>query len=208
MILTQHFNPPGNELCEHVVCSSKFGFLVSPSLLFVYFIQLTHPRSFWKVAIPIMIVVIPIALMGDLKKLWHYMQKKTATRKAVKVSLMIFQWGIHLLSIILWIYQRICKFCSHHWVSTKSFEARQYPSAKYQVLLSSPSRSFHQEHSESVTTLVRAPFNLLLFSDLAITSCNYLDEDLLPAYPCNTLLSPLSPYLLILTTGLNSRPPI
>jgi hypothetical protein len=52
----------------------------------VYFIQLTHLRSFWKLAIPIMIVVIPIALMGDLMKLWHYMQKKTATRKAVKVS--------------------------------------------------------------------------------------------------------------------------
>ena len=86
MNLTQHLTRPGNEFCEHVVCSSKFGFLVSPSFFFVYFIQLTHLRSFWKLAIPIMIVVIPIALMGDLMKLWHYMQKKTATRKAVKVS--------------------------------------------------------------------------------------------------------------------------
>jgi len=37
-----------------------------------------------------MIVIIPIALMVDLMKLWHYMQKKTATRKAVKVNLIVF----------------------------------------------------------------------------------------------------------------------
>ncbi|KIM47383.1 hypothetical protein M413DRAFT_439064 [Hebeloma cylindrosporum] len=47
-------------------------------------VQKNSDFFFWKIAIPIMILVIPIALMGDLKKLWHYMQKKTATRKAVK----------------------------------------------------------------------------------------------------------------------------
>lgn len=61
-------------------------FLSALPFFVVYFIQLTHLHSFWKLAIPIMIVVIPIALMGDLMKLWHYMEKKTATRKAVKVS--------------------------------------------------------------------------------------------------------------------------
>ncbi|KAF9486595.1 magnesium transporter [Pholiota conissans] len=31
---------------------------------------------FWELALPIMVFVVPIALIGDLKKFWHYMQKK------------------------------------------------------------------------------------------------------------------------------------
>ncbi|KDR85830.1 hypothetical protein GALMADRAFT_51400 [Galerina marginata CBS 339.88] len=40
---------------------------------------------FWKIALPIMVVIIPLALWGDLSKIWHYIQKKSVTKKALKV---------------------------------------------------------------------------------------------------------------------------
>jgi len=43
-------------------------------------------RSFWYIAIPVMAVVVPIALWSDVKKMVHYLQKRVATKNAVKVS--------------------------------------------------------------------------------------------------------------------------
>lgn len=42
--------------------------------------------SFWKIALPIMVLVVPLALWGDLQKFWHYIQKTSATKKAINVS--------------------------------------------------------------------------------------------------------------------------
>ncbi|PPQ89972.1 hypothetical protein CVT25_009612 [Psilocybe cyanescens] len=39
---------------------------------------------FWEIAIPIMVVTLPLALWGDLKKFWHYIHKKSATKQAIK----------------------------------------------------------------------------------------------------------------------------
>lgn len=39
--------------------------------------------SFWELAIPLLVLVIPIFLISDIKRLWHYMQKK---REAQRVS--------------------------------------------------------------------------------------------------------------------------
>jgi len=41
------------------------------------------PFSFWELAIPLLVLVIPIFLISDIKRLWHYMQKK---REAQRVS--------------------------------------------------------------------------------------------------------------------------
>ena len=43
-------------------------------------------RSFWYITIPVMAVVLPIALWGDIKKMVHYLQKRLAAKHAVKVS--------------------------------------------------------------------------------------------------------------------------
>ncbi|KAF9564956.1 magnesium transporter [Agrocybe pediades] len=42
---------------------------------------------FWKIALPIMVLVVPLALWGDLKKFWAYMQKKSATKKVIASNL-------------------------------------------------------------------------------------------------------------------------
>ncbi|KAH9486074.1 Cobalt/magnesium transport protein CorA [Psilocybe cubensis] len=39
---------------------------------------------FWEIAIPIMVVTLPLALWGDLKKFWHYIHKRSAATKAIK----------------------------------------------------------------------------------------------------------------------------
>ena len=43
-------------------------------------------RSFWYIAVPVMAVVLPVALWSDIKKMVHYLQKRVATKNAVKVS--------------------------------------------------------------------------------------------------------------------------
>ncbi|PPR02360.1 hypothetical protein CVT24_011704 [Panaeolus cyanescens] len=39
---------------------------------------------FWEIALPIMAVVIPLAMLEDIKKLFHYIQKKTLSKNAVR----------------------------------------------------------------------------------------------------------------------------
>ncbi|KAH9477714.1 Cobalt/magnesium transport protein CorA [Psilocybe cubensis] len=41
---------------------------------------------FWEIAIPIMIIVVPLALWNDLEKFWRYVQKRAATKKAMKAG--------------------------------------------------------------------------------------------------------------------------
>ncbi|KAF8910196.1 hypothetical protein CPB84DRAFT_1821600 [Gymnopilus junonius] len=40
---------------------------------------------FWKIALPIMVVVIPLALWDDMIKGWHYIQKKVLLKHSLKV---------------------------------------------------------------------------------------------------------------------------
>ena len=42
--------------------------------------------SFWKIAIPILAIVTPLALISDLKNLWLYFQHRGESKKAVRVS--------------------------------------------------------------------------------------------------------------------------
>lgn len=37
-----------------------------------------------------MVIVVPLALWGDLQKFWHYIQKKSDTKKAIQVSNLLF----------------------------------------------------------------------------------------------------------------------
>jgi hypothetical protein len=46
--------------------------------------------SFWKLAIPIVAIVIPLALLSDLKNLWMYLQHRGHSMKAVQVWLCVF----------------------------------------------------------------------------------------------------------------------
>ena len=46
--------------------------------------------SFWKIAIPILAIVTPLALISDLKNLWLYFQHRGESKKAVRVSLLLF----------------------------------------------------------------------------------------------------------------------
>ncbi|KAF8167264.1 hypothetical protein B0H34DRAFT_669750 [Crassisporium funariophilum] len=39
---------------------------------------------FWELAIPLLILIIPIFMISDLKRLWHYVQKRSESKKAVK----------------------------------------------------------------------------------------------------------------------------
>ncbi|KAF8899336.1 magnesium transporter [Infundibulicybe gibba] len=39
---------------------------------------------FWAIALPVMAIVLPIFILPDLKRILHYIQKKMATKKAVK----------------------------------------------------------------------------------------------------------------------------
>ncbi|KAF8814460.1 magnesium transporter [Phlegmacium glaucopus] len=39
---------------------------------------------FWKVAIPILVFVTPLALLGDLKKLWKYLQHRGQSKRAIQ----------------------------------------------------------------------------------------------------------------------------
>ena len=50
------------------------------SLFFFFFAR------FWKIAIPILAVVTPLALLSDLKNLWLYFQHRGESKKAIQVS--------------------------------------------------------------------------------------------------------------------------
>ena len=40
---------------------------------------------FWEIAIPVMLVVVPLFLWGDLKRMGHYIDKRLRRRKINKV---------------------------------------------------------------------------------------------------------------------------
>ena len=42
---------------------------------------------FWEIAIPVMLVVVPLFLWGDLKRMGHYIDKRLRRRKINKVCL-------------------------------------------------------------------------------------------------------------------------
>ena len=68
--------------------SSTCSYLLS-SLIFAIFLM-HHLYSFWILALPILAVVAPLAMFGDLRKMYHYFQKKLIARNAVKT----YQGGI------------------------------------------------------------------------------------------------------------------
>lgn len=46
--------------------------------------SLIAPNSFWEIAIPIMVVIIPAFILPDIQRMFHYVQKQLASKKAVK----------------------------------------------------------------------------------------------------------------------------
>jgi len=62
------------------VLTGYFGMNFDP----MWSVQQNSDLLFWKICIPVMLLVVPTAFIGDLKKLWHYMQKRTVARKALK----------------------------------------------------------------------------------------------------------------------------
>lgn len=78
----------GNELPPHAVRQQPHRSSVRISL------PSTIPKNFvadqvfrfWEIAIPIMVIVIPMALWSDLEKFWRYVQKRSATKEAIKVG--------------------------------------------------------------------------------------------------------------------------
>ena len=65
-------------------------------LLFVFYTSLPHPFSwqrilrFWKIALPIMVLVVPLSIWGDLVRGWHYVQKKALLKNSLKVIQNVF----------------------------------------------------------------------------------------------------------------------
>ncbi|KAJ3722353.1 magnesium transporter [Lentinula raphanica] len=51
---------------------------------FMWSVQQNSDVLFWEIAIPVMLVVIPMFLMPDLKRMLHYIQKRMASQKALK----------------------------------------------------------------------------------------------------------------------------
>lgn len=41
--------------------------------------------SFWIIALPVMAIVLPLFLWSDLKRVWHYLQKRMAKRSVKQV---------------------------------------------------------------------------------------------------------------------------
>jgi hypothetical protein len=46
--------------------------------------------SFWKLALPILAIVIPLALISDLKNIWLYFQHRGDSQKAIRVRRVFF----------------------------------------------------------------------------------------------------------------------
>ena len=53
--------------------------------------------SFWKIAIPILAIVTPLALISDLKNLWLYFQHRGESKKAIRVSRVSYFFFISFL---------------------------------------------------------------------------------------------------------------
>ena len=44
-------------------------------------------RRFWEIAIPVMLVVVPLFLLNDFKRVAHYIEKRAKRRAITKVRL-------------------------------------------------------------------------------------------------------------------------
>lgn len=80
----------GNEFWSILGCKPTFRYFVSQSsfkpILNVLIIWLfSFDASFWKIALPILVIVIPLALFSDLRNLWLYFQHRGESRKAIRV---------------------------------------------------------------------------------------------------------------------------
>ncbi|PPQ66055.1 hypothetical protein CVT24_000237 [Panaeolus cyanescens] len=51
---------------------------------FMWSVKKNSDLLFWEIAIPILLVTIPIAMLVDIRRLWHYMQKKHVSRAALR----------------------------------------------------------------------------------------------------------------------------
>ncbi|KAJ8475432.1 hypothetical protein ONZ45_g15609 [Pleurotus djamor] len=49
-------------------------------------VQQNSDLLFWEIAIPVMLVVIPVFVAPDIARLWHYLKKKMMTNKVAKVG--------------------------------------------------------------------------------------------------------------------------
>ena len=47
-------------------------------------------RRFWEIAIPVMLVVVPLFLLNDFKRVAHYIEKRAKRRAITKVRLPVF----------------------------------------------------------------------------------------------------------------------
>lgn len=77
----------GYELRKHVVYRPRpqrhnvsRSFLSSDALAYLVF-----PCRFWEIAIPVMVIVIPLFLFSDFKRMAHYIEKRLKRRKITKV---------------------------------------------------------------------------------------------------------------------------
>lgn len=76
----------GNELRIHVVSAAELRRFVSSSqFLSIHSISCIIFR-FWEIAIPVMVIVVPIFMWNDILQGAHYMKKRWVDRKIRKVS--------------------------------------------------------------------------------------------------------------------------
>ena len=53
-------------------------------------VKIDYYASFWKIALPILAIVTPLALLSDLKNIWLYFQHRGDSRKAIRVRFYTF----------------------------------------------------------------------------------------------------------------------
>ena len=68
--------------------------------------------SFWTIALPILAIVTPLALLSDLKNIWMYFQHRGDSKKAIKVCRvrLIFFFSPFFFEYYLWIVNWSKKF--------------------------------------------------------------------------------------------------